>query len=554
MDINWNLLGTLPDIGGNAVKAYDAGRQQAFQKSVAQKAASGDYTGAQTEAGNFGDLQAVEHFQQQGQAQQDRTRQAQVRKYETGAAAAFALAKAPVEARGALFQSLQGRLKADGWTDEDLSHVDLNNDQYLNGLAAQGMSLADQLKQSNEDRTFNMQAQNQAFTQAQPKVIVGPDGSAYQQAPVSVGAVPGFNGGGAGFAQPSAPVQVAGGQPQPTASNSGPVSRDQFAQAIALQESNNNYTARNASTGAMGKYQVMPATGRVLAQRLGLPWQPALMAQDTPQARQYQDAIGNAAIDEAYRFGNGDVNKAAMYYHGGSNQSIWGPKTQQYARDINAKLGIQGGQPQAQPAQTLPGGLTKILQGQGFDRWSPSTQNGLHGQVNEKTGEFKADPGQTSGQSSAKIQQANAALKAAVPALNSSVNDIEKYAAGTDARDWALIAAGRDITQPPWNAIASKAAQQLIGSKASFGALIKPLVRAAGEGTFTDQDANQMLELIPSPGDTADTAKTKISQLRSLITSKQNGVVQPAGSGQGDATKSINGKNYFQRNGKWYAE
>ncbi len=392
MDINWSLLGNLPDIGGNAVKAYDAGRQQAYTKSVAQKAATGDYAGAQTEAGNFGDLNAVEHFQTQQQAQQDRAHTLDVRKYETGAAAAFALANTPVEQRGALFQTLSGRLKASGWTDEDLSHVQLNNDQYLHGLAAQGMSMADQLKQQNEDRTFNLNAQKQAFDQAQPKDIVGPDGSVYTRQPVQPGSVPGVSGFAVGGQAPGgAPTQpgLGGGVP-----STGPVSREAFGNAIAMQESHNNYTARNASTGAMGKYQVMPATGRVLAQRLGLPWNPSLMLQDTPQARQYQDAIGGAAIDEAYKAGNGDINTAAMYYHGGSNRDIWGPKTQQYARDINQKLGGATSQPQSGAGQAVGGGLTKVIEGRGFDRWTPATQNGLTGQVNQKTGEFKADPGQ----------------------------------------------------------------------------------------------------------------------------------------------------------------
>lgn len=123
----------------------------------------------------------------------------------------------------------------------------------------------------------------------------------------------------------------------------GPVGLDQFRAAIVQQESRGNYAARNRDTGAMGAYQVMPETGRVLAGRLGLPWRPDLMTSNTPEGRQYQDAVGNAAVKEAYEYGGGDVAKAAMYYHGGSNQKIWGPKTRQYASEIGQRLGGAGG-------------------------------------------------------------------------------------------------------------------------------------------------------------------------------------------------------------------
>ena len=121
--------------------------------------------------------------------------------------------------------------------------------------------------------------------------------------------------------------------------SSGPLSVDSLLPAIVAQESRGNYAARNPSTGALGAYQVMPATGAALAQRLGLPWHPELMAADTPQARQYQDAIGKAAVQEAVDNSGGDPAVAASYYHGGSDRSKWGPKTRQYASEVSARLG-----------------------------------------------------------------------------------------------------------------------------------------------------------------------------------------------------------------------
>lgn len=111
------------------------------------------------------------------------------------------------------------------------------------------------------------------------------------------------------------------------------------------QESRGNYRARNAETGALGAYQIMPATGRSLAKRLGLPWRPDMMAKDDPASRRYQDAIGGAAIQEAIDASGGDLATAAMYYHGGSNRDIWGPRTRRYASEIQARVG-GGGNPQ----------------------------------------------------------------------------------------------------------------------------------------------------------------------------------------------------------------
>lgn len=88
----------------------------------------------------------------------------------------------------------------------------------------------------------------------------------------------------------------------------------------------------------MGVGQVMPETAKTLASRVGLPWRPDLMAGAHPAARQYQDAITEAAAREAWNAGNGDPRHAAMYYHGGSNRQIWGPKTRRYANEVLGRM------------------------------------------------------------------------------------------------------------------------------------------------------------------------------------------------------------------------
>jgi soluble lytic murein transglycosylase-like protein len=88
----------------------------------------------------------------------------------------------------------------------------------------------------------------------------------------------------------------------------------------------------------MGVGQVMPATAKALAARVGLPYRPDLMAGASPEARRYQDAITEAALREAWQAGGGDVRRAAMYYHGGSDTSGWGPKTRNYASEVTTRM------------------------------------------------------------------------------------------------------------------------------------------------------------------------------------------------------------------------
>jgi hypothetical protein len=120
----------------------------------------------------------------------------------------------------------------------------------------------------------------------------------------------------------------------------GGVDYGAFKQAIIGQESGGRYGVVNPKSGAMGLGQQMPPTAQTLAQRSGLPWRPDLMTSTSPEARQYQDAITEAAVQEAWQAGgNGrDPQTAAMYYHGGSNRKIWGPKTRNYAQAILGRI------------------------------------------------------------------------------------------------------------------------------------------------------------------------------------------------------------------------
>lgn len=143
------------------------------------------------------------------------------------------------------------------------------------------------------------------------------------------------------FAVPGAPA-VSPGAASPVSKFTGSLTVDSVRPHLMQQESGGNYAAVNKDTGALGAYQVMPATGRALARRLGLAWRPDMMRKDDPASRRYQDAIGGAAIKEAIDASGGDPVTMAMYYHGGSDRSIWGPRTKRYGQELSARLGVGG--------------------------------------------------------------------------------------------------------------------------------------------------------------------------------------------------------------------
>lgn len=128
----------------------------------------------------------------------------------------------------------------------------------------------------------------------------------------------------------------------------GPVGQwsvDQLFPHFVQQESADNYTAVNKETGAMGRYQIMPDTGRALAKRAGVAWRPDRMTKDDEASRKYQDALGRAAIQEAVDYGmarGGNLDEITGYYYAGPNRDGWGPRTAQYQSDMRGRLGVGG--------------------------------------------------------------------------------------------------------------------------------------------------------------------------------------------------------------------
>lgn len=89
---------------------------------------------------------------------------------------------------------------------------------------------------------------------------------------------------------------------------------------------------------AEGLTQMLPATAQAMAAKLGVPWRPELMRGTSQEAADYQERLGQAYLQEGIEK-TGSLEGGLRYYHGGPDQRQWGPKTQDYARAISAKVG-----------------------------------------------------------------------------------------------------------------------------------------------------------------------------------------------------------------------
>jgi len=226
------------------------------------------------------------------------------------------------------------------------------------------------------------------------------------------------NGGAQPQAQPGA--QMAGG---------GSSDADAVWRAAIQQESGGRPGVRGPQTDygvAEGLTQMLPATAQEMAQKLGVQWRPELMTGTTPEAAQYQERLGRAYFDQGLQKYGGDVRKALAYYHGGPDESIWGPKTRAHVEAVMRRVpqgqasprmtaaapqpaseAVLAGGPvndEVQPYQVAsmgetpapPSGGLRTRQGSAAPRpeWQDLPGGG---QINIRTGEKKNMPGVDSG-------------------------------------------------------------------------------------------------------------------------------------------------------------
>lgn len=161
---------------------------------------------------------------------------------------------------------------------------------------------------------------------------------------------PGFEIVGAGAPPPPAPIAT----PRPAIASrpaasrySGPMptSADEVFASLIAQESGGRAGVRGPDTkygNALGRTQVLPDTARGIAKNLGIPYREDLLTGTSPEAAAYQDQLGRAYLEEGFK-NTGNAREALMYYHGGPDRALWGPKTNAYADEVLSRWSQGGG-------------------------------------------------------------------------------------------------------------------------------------------------------------------------------------------------------------------
>ena len=116
--------------------------------------------------------------------------------------------------------------------------------------------------------------------------------------------------------------------------------QQQFIWAVGQQESGGNYRAVNASSGALGRWQIMPANLPGWARECGMPVFSAAYFLSHPL---YQDRMAQCKLGRYYR-AYGPRGAAAVWYSGQPNwHATYGnPPVYQYVADV---IAIMGGAP-----------------------------------------------------------------------------------------------------------------------------------------------------------------------------------------------------------------
>lgn len=108
---------------------------------------------------------------------------------------------------------------------------------------------------------------------------------------------------------------------------------------------------------AQGRTQMLPATARQMAERIGVPWRPEMMTGRTEEAASYQDRLGMEYLREGFSR-TGNARDALRYYHGGPDRGIWGRNTNRYADEVLARAGETAPPPPAVPGLTGADGFS----------------------------------------------------------------------------------------------------------------------------------------------------------------------------------------------------
>ncbi|PTW45586.1 hypothetical protein C8J25_107271 [Sphingomonas faeni] len=336
-------------------------QQQQYRSRVADLLKGNDINGAAAQAAAYGDDKASANFIA-----------IQKNKYDQGAAGAGSfgevvrgIAALPYEQRSGALAAATPTLQAMGYGREQIAGFD-PTDQNLAAVGGLGYSAKDRAgdQQAVYDGQTGRQNADTARITAENPVVVG--GSLVTRGGEQLFKDQQF------FNAPTTDnvYQVGGvgsnGYTQTTQNLApGSITAEQlYRTAIEPQESGGRAGVSGPATRygtAQGASQMLPGTARSMAAKLGVKWRPELMTDKTPAGLAYQRQLGVAYAQEALDKTGGDPRAAAMFYHGGPDRSIWGPKTQAYGDRAVRSLTTQavGQQPINRAPQIVQQGVAK---------------------------------------------------------------------------------------------------------------------------------------------------------------------------------------------------
>ena len=111
-----------------------------------------------------------------------------------------------------------------------------------------------------------------------------------------------------------------------------PPQLDRFMEAVGLVESNGNHTARNAASGAYGRYQILPDNWRQWAGRY-------LGDADARPTPANQERVARAKMASLFRWLGSWRRVSYWWLTGSSSTSAWSPAASEYVARVMAALG-----------------------------------------------------------------------------------------------------------------------------------------------------------------------------------------------------------------------
>lgn len=410
VDINWGLTdlnrNTGRDIIGNAVdinKDLQANDQLRARPTINKQIQEGNLDGARTTALGTGDFDYVTAISALDAQKRKQTQD----KLAHAASIAYSLKgiKDPL-VRQQVYNQSRAALKGYGWTDQDLDGVALD-DASLDGLISQGQTISDLLKRADDQRDFNYKVTRDQQTRqdALDKPITAADGAVLTRNDAG-----GYD-----------TIYTPGTKPMTQVVTDSVTGENRIIQIPGTPGQSMSPGSGGSGGGSRG--------GRVMG------WTPRIAENPDASVDNKNKLIAQAAgvgIDQPLgqeQFLGLDMTKlegrpAGRHNYGnmrntdGSWKQFNSPQEYQQAqrawlqrrwnegartvrdavegRVANGGSGRPRATVQGDGTVSLGGGVqVTTIGGSSGPLWAPAEQNGLRGQRNNRTGEFKADPGQT---------------------------------------------------------------------------------------------------------------------------------------------------------------